>query len=142
MLTNDFEMNSNRKQNTSSSEFSNYCETFFAVRETDQSCYVHILSAFALLYMRTLTYLPINRITPRDPVPVGSPSRGGDVTIYAGINQPNLPTLFYSVLVSIFVFMALSTVFHSINSPDSSQVSLCPSAVSYTHLTLPTRRTV
>ena len=27
---------------------------------------------------------------------------------------------FYSVLVSISVFMALSTVFHSINSPDNS----------------------
>ena len=31
------------------------------------------------------------------------------------------PTPFYSVLVSISVFMALSTVFHSINSPDNSQ---------------------
>ena len=36
------------------------------------------------------------------------------------INQPSLPTHFDSVLVSISVFMALSTVFHSINSPDSS----------------------
>ena len=35
------------------------------------------------------------------------------------INQPSLPTPFYSVLVSISVFMALSTVFHSINSPDN-----------------------
>ena len=40
------------------------------------------------------------------------------------INQPSLPTLFfYSSLVSISVFMALSTVYHSINSPDSSQLS-------------------
>ena len=30
---------------------------------------------------------------------------------------------FYSVLVSISVFMALSTVFHSINSPDNSPFS-------------------
>ena len=30
---------------------------------------------------------------------------------------------FYSVLVSAFVFMALSTVFHSINSPDISRLS-------------------
>ena len=33
--------------------------------------------------------------------------------------QPSLPTPFYSVLVSVSVFMALSTVFHSINSPDN-----------------------
>ena len=36
------------------------------------------------------------------------------------INQPSLPTPFYSVLVSISVLMALSTVFHSMNSPDNS----------------------
>ena len=35
-------------------------------------------------------------------------------------NQPSLPTHFHSALVSVFVFMALSTVFHSINSHDSS----------------------
>ena len=40
-------------------------------------------------------------------------------------NQPSLPSPFYSVLVSIFVFMALSTVFHSINSPDNSPSSHC-----------------
>ena len=41
-------------------------------------------------------------------VPAGSPSRGGDVTVYVpGIDQPSLPTLFYSVLVSVSVFMAL-----------------------------------
>ena len=40
------------------------------------------------------------------------------------INQPSLPTPFYSVLVvSVSVFKALSTVFHSINSPDHSQLS-------------------
>ena len=54
------------------------------------------------------------------PIPSGSPSRGGDVPVYVyDINQPSLPTPFYSVLVSISVFMALSTVFHSINSPDN-----------------------
>ena len=31
-----------------------------------------------------------------------------------------MPTTFYSVLVSISVFVALSTVFHSKNSPDNS----------------------
>ena len=39
------------------------------------------------------------------------------------INQPSLPTPIYSVLVSVSVFMALSTVFHSINSPDNSPLS-------------------
>ena len=57
-------------------------------------------------------------------VPTGSPSRGGDVAVYVfGINQPSLPIPFYSVLVSIFMYMALSTVFHSINSPDNSPFS-------------------
>ena len=57
-------------------------------------------------------------------VPSGSPSRGGEVTVYVkDINQPSLPTPFESVLVSISVFMALSTVFYSINYPDSSPFS-------------------
>ena len=51
-------------------------------------------------------------------VPVGSPSRGGDVMVYVKeITQPSLPTPFYSVLVSVSVFMALPTVFQSMNSP-------------------------
>ena len=55
---------------------------------------------------------------------MGSPSRGWDVVVYAfDINQPNLPTPFYSVLVSVSVFMTLSSVFHSINPPDSSLLS-------------------
>ena len=54
-------------------------------------------------------------------IPAGSPSRGGDVTVYVfGINQPSLPTPFYSVLVSVSV---LSTVFHFINFPDNSPLS-------------------
>ena len=57
-------------------------------------------------------------------VPTGSPSRNGDVAVHAfDTNQPNLPTPFYSVLVSVSAFMALSTVFHSINSPDKSPLS-------------------
>ena len=43
------------------------------------------------------------------------------------INQPSLPTPFFlnfnSVLVSVSAFMALSTVFQSINSPDISPLS-------------------
>ena len=42
------------------------------------------------------------------------------------INQPNLPTNVYSVLVSILVSisvcMTLSTVFHSINFPHNSSL--------------------
>ena len=57
-------------------------------------------------------------------VPVGSPSCGGDVRVYVKhINQQSLPNPFYSVLVSISVFMAFATVFHSINSPDNSLFS-------------------
>ena len=57
-------------------------------------------------------------------VSAGSPSRGWYVTVYVkDINEPALPTPFYSVLVSISVFMALSTVFYSINSSDSSPFS-------------------
>ena len=55
---------------------------------------------------------------------MGSPSRGGDVAVYVfDINQPSLPTPFCTVLVSASVFMALPTVFHSINSPDYSPLS-------------------
>ena len=64
-------------------------------------------------------------------VPAGSPSRGGDVTVYVpAINQPSLPTPFYSVLVSVSDLMALSTVFHSINFPRQlSAFSLCSSGL-------------
>ena len=45
----------------------------------------------------------------------------GMLQFMSNINQPSLPTPFflYSVLVSISVFMALSTVSHSINSSDN-----------------------
>ena len=39
------------------------------------------------------------------------------------ITQPSLPIPFYSVLVFISVFTALSTVFHSRHSPDNSPLS-------------------
>ena len=43
--------------------------------------------------------------------PAGSPSPGADVAVYVlHINQPSLPTPFYSVLVSISVFTAFSTM--------------------------------
>ena len=61
-------------------------------------------------------------------VPTGSPSCGGDVAFYVfDINQPSVPTSFYSFLVSflvsISVFMALPTEFHSIKPPDNSPLS-------------------
>ena len=59
-----------------------------------------------------------------DLVPAGSPSCGGGVVVYfSDINQLSLPTPFYSVVVSVSVFMALSTVFYSINSPNNSLLS-------------------
>ena len=57
-------------------------------------------------------------------IPAVSPSRGGDVAVFVSdINYPSLPTPFYSVLVSVSVFIALSTAFHFINSPDNSPLS-------------------
>ena len=55
-------------------------------------------------------------------VPSGSP-RGGDVLRFmSDISKPSSPTP-YSLLVSLSVFMALSTVFHSMTSPDNSLFS-------------------
>ena len=57
-------------------------------------------------------------------VPAGSPSRGGDVGVYVlDINQPSLPTPFYSVLEPISVFVALLTIFHFTNPPNNSLLS-------------------
>ena len=56
--------------------------------------------------------------------PAGSLSYVANVAVNVfDINQPSLPTPFYSVLVYTFVFMAFPTVFHSINSPDNSPLS-------------------
>ena len=62
-------------------------------------------------YANTLPSICINSY-----VPMGSPSRGGDV---AGL------CLFFFLFCSCVssVFMALSTVFHSINSPNNSPLS-------------------
>ena len=58
----------------------------------------------------------------RSPVPADSPSRGGNVAVYVSdTNRSSLLAPFYSAPVSIFLFMALSTVFHSKNSPKMSQ---------------------
>ena len=63
-----------------------------------------------------------------NPVPVGSPSRGGDVAVSVlEINQLSFHSPFYYLPVSVSVSMALSTVFHPLNSPDSSP--LCHSVL-------------
>ena len=68
-----------------------------------------------------LSFFPPAHPSPSSSVPAGSPSHSGDVAVYVfDINQPSLLTPFYSVLVTVSVFMVLSTVFHSINSPDNS----------------------
>ena len=47
----------------------------------------------------------------------------GTLRFMSDINQLSLPTPSYSVLVSISVFMTLSTVFHFINFPYNSPLS-------------------
>ena len=56
-------------------------------------------------------------------IPMGSPSHGGNVTVYIWHKPTKLAHPFLSVLVAISVFMALSTVLHLINSPDNSPFS-------------------
>ena len=56
-------------------------------------------------------------------VPMGSASSGGDVVVYVfDLNQQSLPTP-YSFFAAVSVFMAHSTVFLSIISPNSSLLS-------------------
>ena len=77
-----------------------------------------LVTAFLLV---TFTYISQGLNFHISLVPAGSPPRGGDATVYVkDINQLSVPTPFYSVLVSISVFMAFSAVFHSIDSPHSS----------------------
>ena len=47
----------------------------------------------------------------------------GMLRFMSDINQASLSTPFYSVLVSISIFLALSTVFHSTDCPDNSPFS-------------------
>ena len=71
------------------------------------------------------TCVDVKRFLVKDvPTGTGSPSHGGCVAVYVfDINQVSLPTPFHSVLVSVSAFMALSTVFYSINSPINSPLS-------------------
>ena len=55
----------------------------------------------------------------------GSPSRGGDVTVYVlNINQLSLPTPFYSVLMSISPLWPFQLYFIPETLPNSSPLSL------------------
>ena len=57
-------------------------------------------------------------------VPMDSPSHGGHLMVYVyDTNQLSLTTPFSSVLVFVSVFMVLSTVFHSVISPNNSPLS-------------------
>ena len=70
-------------------------------------------------------------------VPSGSLSRGGDVAVYV-FDIVSLPTPFYSVLVSVSVFMALTCIsFHKF-SRQLSTFSLCPFGPVSPLLVLPT----
>ena len=62
---------------------------------------------------------PTHSMSPRAHLHVG-----GGVAVYVfDINQPSLPTPVRSDLASVSTFMALSTVFNFINSPDDSPLS-------------------
>ena len=64
-----------------------------------------VITMFTVKYSQQM-YLII--VTTPSLVRAGSPSRGGDVVVdVKDINQPILPTPFYSVLVSVSVFMAM-----------------------------------
>ena len=79
----------------------------------------HDLGGTSLLKTR-LSKTSANHNSPLG-VPIGSPSRCGDVAVYVSdINQSSSHAPFYSVLVTISVSMALSTVLDSINSRDKS----------------------
>ena len=79
-------------------------------------------------YYATMSYC-IYHCTTHTSLSMGSPSHGGVVAISVfGVNQLSLPTLFDSVLFSISVFMALSTVLHKF-SQEVSAFSLCSSGL-------------
>ena len=70
--------------------------------------------------------------------PRANPHVVGMLRFMSDINQPSLPTPFYSILVSISVFMSLSTVFHSVNYPENCVFSLCSCGLSSALLVLST----
>ena len=87
---------------------------------------IYVPSPYVSSVLLCPQYLPVTMCPSKTCpfVPADSPSRCGDVKVYVfDINQPSLPSPFCCVLVSSSVFMALSTVFQSINSLDSSPLS-------------------
>ena len=80
----------------------------------------------ASLHYTTLHYTTTNVITTPYcyTIPACSLSRVGMLRFIFDINQPSLSAPFFSaVIVSVSVFMALSTVLRPINSPDNSLLS-------------------
>ena len=72
-------------------------------------------------------------------VPTGSPSRGGDVTVYVfNINQQSLPTPFYSVLVSVSVLCPFSYMLFHKFSQQFFAFSLCSPNLIFALLVLST----
>ena len=91
---------------------------------THNISYTYRHSAFTLLlWVKSFLHHFLVLVTPRSHLHVVGMSR-----FTSGINQPSLPTPCYSVLVSVSLFVALSTLFHSINSPANSLFShfVCP----------------
>ena len=88
------------------SHFCFFLSLFFSQLCLSQCFYVSHLCLSLLFRLRWLTF-----------------SWWGCCGLFFDINQPSWPTPLYSVLVSISVFMALSTVFRSINSPDNALLS-------------------
>ena len=74
--------------------------------------------------LRIWTHLELNCLT-CTLVPAGSSPRGGDVVVCVFWQKPSElghSFLFCSCVYFFNFFIALSTVFHSINSPDNSQL--------------------
>ena len=100
-------------------------------REEEATASTRVVTLAVLCALCTALQCTASLIVSRA-VTTGSPSRGGDVAVEVfDINQPRLPTPFYPVLVTVSVFMALSTVFHSINSSDNSPLSHSFNCISF-----------
>ena len=94
---------------------------FHSINSPNNSPFSHfvLLSHSALLVLSTLCLFMNVSFSPR----VHLHARGGDVVFYAfDINQPSLPTPFYSALVSISVLWSFQLYFIHDNSPLSRSV--------------------
>ena len=91
---------------------------------------------YVLFFLSAIT--PCNSLPSRSMSPRAHLHMVGMLQFLSDINQPGLPTSFYSVPVFTSVYMALSTVFHSINPLDNSQFSDCSSGLISSLLVLST----